>query len=756
MNWCRRCAGVDRVCTSAIAAPYPVGSCSFDRALGASADVMRCNVMPCDAMRCAILVYGGVLWVLGAGRIIAAVRCSNNLLLVVLLVVLLLMVMVIVLLPRLWVERGLLPEAAPAGAGGADDIVKRVLRCGVEFCHREKGVTRGSSRSEGIRRGGQFPVQRNETRYGPRVQRLGKSLLVAAVYWWLRLLLRLRLLHRAPPFSHSARIRIRIRTRIGSFSVPPLVSSEFKHKGELREGHPVDEEFDSAKPALYRSAAAAAALRVVVAATAVAVAVVDLSLVEKGPRAVRHYRQASVRTGHGRFPRPLPAAPVKGRLLHGKGRFLGPVHLVPVAQDKLLSRGQAPDKDDLVLLPAAVAPRAAPFQGLRAGESEPPADPPLRSGKHPALLGGLAIDLVAAASVPGRVVASGRLRAVHGRHLARVGMEWNRIEWNRAGGACWPAPALVHRGCRGGRIETKGKGTNQSHSFILAQSPSRPVHEPVPNAGTLPRPGRPRQRPTLPDEISEPSYLSYGTGYGHAREPRSVSTHTQTDSVRPSLGGGARLAVRVQLSGVAHGVRQGGLALGLRRSGFVHRDVSSARVPTLSVRRVQFHGRVGGLFVLVLGPGFLEFPSQPVVGNGEHLRGMVFPLEFLVFFQFAHLSLPAAPALVVQVEQVGRPVVEAVKDVRRVQNSGAPLVALLDEPLEQVLSDADVEAGGDFVEEQDLKGPDQAQHDLDPAALPVRELVHVPVQIDSEHADQLVAALGVRVLELLLPTQTNT
>mmetsp|Transcript_30545 Transcript_30545/g.97471 ORF Transcript_30545/g.97471 Transcript_30545/m.97471 type:complete len:255 (+) Transcript_30545:417-1181(+) len=99
--------------------------------------------------------------------------------------------------------------------------------------------------------------------------------------------------------------------------------------------------------------------------------------------------------------------------------------------------------------------------------------------------------------------------------------------------------------------------------------------------------------------------------------------------------------------------------------------------------------------------------------------------------------------------QVRRPVVEAVEDVRRVDDAAAALLALLLQPQKQVLPHHHVKGNRHLVHEQHLKGAHEPKHELHAAALAVAERVHAPGRVNAEHVIELIAALRVHVLQLL-------
>ena len=97
---------------------------------------------------------------------------------------------------------------------------------------------------------------------------------------------------------------------------------------------------------------------------------------------------------------------------------------------------------------------------------------------------------------------------------------------------------------------------------------------------------------------------------------------------------------------------------------------------------------------------------------------------------------------------VGGPRVEAVEDMRRVDDGGAPRLSLALEPKEEVLPNDHVERGRDLVEEQDVEGPQEAEEELDASPLAIRDLVHPPLEVDAQEVKQHVAPLGVLPLKL--------
>mmetsp|Transcript_16750 Transcript_16750/g.52369 ORF Transcript_16750/g.52369 Transcript_16750/m.52369 type:complete len:208 (+) Transcript_16750:725-1348(+) len=123
--------------------------------------------------------------------------------------------------------------------------------------------------------------------------------------------------------------------------------------------------------------------------------------------------------------------------------------------------------------------------------------------------------------------------------------------------------------------------------------------------------------------------------------------------------------------------------------------------------------------------------------------------ELAMEVEVGEAALPAGGAVAREEVDVGGPVVEAVEDVRGVDDGRGPRLGLLPEPLQEILTDDDVEAGGDLVEEEDGEGANQAEEELDAAALAVRDPVHAPVQVHPEDVDELVAPLGVGRLQLL-------
>eukprot|EP00327_Prymnesium_parvum_P019336 CAMPEP_0113244596 /NCGR_PEP_ID=MMETSP0008_2-20120614/8487_1 /TAXON_ID=97485 /ORGANISM="Prymnesium parvum" /LENGTH=271 /DNA_ID=CAMNT_0000092227 /DNA_START=206 /DNA_END=1018 /DNA_ORIENTATION=+ /assembly_acc=CAM_ASM_000153 len=93
-----------------------------------------------------------------------------------------------------------------------------------------------------------------------------------------------------------------------------------------------------------------------------------------------------------------------------------------------------------------------------------------------------------------------------------------------------------------------------------------------------------------------------------------------------------------------------------------------------------------------------------------------------------------------QMEHVRRPVVEPVEDVRRVDDSRAPLLALLAEEVEQRRDD--VQVGRHLVHQQQVGGAEQLEEQLRAAALAVGDLVESPRQVHVEQRDEAVHPRG--------------
>lgn len=95
-----------------------------------------------------------------------------------------------------------------------------------------------------------------------------------------------------------------------------------------------------------------------------------------------------------------------------------------------------------------------------------------------------------------------------------------------------------------------------------------------------------------------------------------------------------------------------------------------------------------------------------MVSNRQHFSRVVARLEFLVEVKILHLALPSAGAFVGEIVQVGGPVIKAIENMRSVNDGSTTLFGLPIEPLEQVLSDADIEACCNLVKEKDFEGSD--------------------------------------------------
>lgn len=96
-------------------------------------------------------------------------------------------------------------------------------------------------------------------------------------------------------------------------------------------------------------------------------------------------------------------------------------------------------------------------------------------------------------------------------------------------------------------------------------------------------------------------------------------------------------------------------------------------------------------------------------------------------------------------DEVGGPAGEVVEDVGGVDDGALAVLRLALEPGQELGAAEDVEVDGDLVEQEHSPGSDEPHGQLDAAALAVGHGVHAPVDVDVEHMDELVAAVGVGV-----------
>ncbi|KAI1006767.1 hypothetical protein K3495_g1457 [Podosphaera aphanis] len=104
---------------------------------------------------------------------------------------------------------------------------------------------------------------------------------------------------------------------------------------------------------------------------------------------------------------------------------------------------------------------------------------------------------------------------------------------------------------------------------------------------------------------------------------------------------------------------------------------------------------------------------------------------------------PLLCAALAHVHKVRRPLRQIIQNVRGVDNGALACRGLLLEESEKVAPTQKVQIDGDLIQEQDAPWPDQAHGQLDATTFPVGHSVHTPIQIDVEHANQLILAVGV-------------
>lgn len=175
--------------------------------------------------------------------------------------------------------------------------------------------------------------------------------------------------------------------------------------------------------------------------------------------------------------------------------------------------------------------------------------------------------------------------------------------------------------------------------------------------------------------------------------------------------------------------------------------------------RIESASAVGGLHVWIFlvvcdNSGFfffhfLDLGPEPGCGDFEHRRRMSFFAQLVVELDFLERSLESGVAFSREEVDVGRPVVETVEDVRGVHDGGTSSFGFFPQPKKKILPDDDVEAGSDFVEEKNIERANEAEEELDSTPLPVRDLVHSPVEVDAENFQKLVAALRICCLKFL-------
>lgn len=98
-----------------------------------------------------------------------------------------------------------------------------------------------------------------------------------------------------------------------------------------------------------------------------------------------------------------------------------------------------------------------------------------------------------------------------------------------------------------------------------------------------------------------------------------------------------------------------------------------------------------------------------------------------------------------EVTEVGRERVEAVKDVSRVQDRGVPFAGLFNEEIEQAGTDQHVQVDRHLVEKEHVPRRHESTDDLDAPAFTVRDFVHVPLEIDVENIEEAIPSLLVAV-----------
>merc|ERR1719478_56343 len=89
-----------------------------------------------------------------------------------------------------------------------------------------------------------------------------------------------------------------------------------------------------------------------------------------------------------------------------------------------------------------------------------------------------------------------------------------------------------------------------------------------------------------------------------------------------------------------------------------------------------------------------------------------------------------------EVEDGVGPIVEAVEDVRRVDDGDAAQGGLLLQECEERLAGREVEVGRHLVEEQEVRRAEELEEELGAAALAVGDLVQPPLEVETEERDQ--------------------
>mmetsp|Transcript_1351 Transcript_1351/g.2741 ORF Transcript_1351/g.2741 Transcript_1351/m.2741 type:complete len:294 (+) Transcript_1351:354-1235(+) len=121
--------------------------------------------------------------------------------------------------------------------------------------------------------------------------------------------------------------------------------------------------------------------------------------------------------------------------------------------------------------------------------------------------------------------------------------------------------------------------------------------------------------------------------------------------------------------------------------------------------------------------------------------------QLLIHRMVVYLSVPPRRPIVRNMMHVCGPSVQTVKNVRRVDDSRPPRLALLLQPHQQIPSNAHVQARRHLVQQQHLERPHKRDQNLHPPPLSVRQLVHPPLRIDHEHVHELVPTLGMGILK---------
>jgi hypothetical protein len=142
-----------------------------------------------------------------------------------------------------------------------------------------------------------------------------------------------------------------------------------------------------------------------------------------------------------------------------------------------------------------------------------------------------------------------------------------------------------------------------------------------------------------------------------------TTIYTTLKSLRSLVAG--RAVYLFQNSAVAFQIAEATMTLHSHLLLLVRFHASTGISALLTIQQINVLGKSSGSLLRLFQKAVRnQLGTEPVLGNGKHFGRVVISLEFLVNVQVLHFTLPSAFPTISQVEKVGRPFVETIKDLQ--------------------------------------------------------------------------------------------